>query len=136
MKISRETKKIEAIKRLKSMNIIEDVIKQFEEEDTVMVSENPYGFIYWLNNSQKELVSKFETERNSLVYLANLCNTEFGRLLSLFYVSDHEEEWELDNEDISDGYALVYCINIDAPDLSEFGTIAFKSINGGIKRIG
>lgn len=136
MKISRETKKEEAIYRMKLMNIIPDAIKQFEEENTVMVSENPFGFLYWLNDDQKKLVADFEAEYDSLVYLANLCNTEFGRLLSLFYVSDHKEEWEMDNTDIADGYAMVYCINLDDPYSSEFGTIAFQSINGGIKRIG
>lgn len=136
MKISRETKKEEAIYRMKLMGIIPDAIKQFEEENTVMVSENPFGFLYWLNDDQKKLVSEFETEYNSLVYLANLCNTEFGKLLSLFYVSDHKEEWEMDNTDIADGYALVYCINLNCPECSEFGSIAFESINGGIKRIG
>lgn len=136
MKISRETKKEEAIYRMKLMNIIPDAIKQFEEENTVMVSENPFGFLYWLNDDQKKLVADFEAEYDSLVYLANLCNTEFGRLLSLFYVSDHKEEWEMDNTDIADGYAMVYCINLDDPYSSEFGSIAFKSINGGIKRVG
>lgn len=136
MKISRETKKEEAIYRMKLMNIIPDAIKQFEEENTVMVSENPFGFLYWLNDDQKKLVADFEAEYDSLVYLANLCNTEFGRLLSFFYVSDHKEEWEMDNTDIGDGYALVYCINLDCPEYSEFGSIAFESINGGIKRIG
>lgn len=136
MKVTREEKKIEAIKRLKAMNIIEDAIKQFIENDTVMVSENPYGFLYWLDDDQKKLVKEFEEEYNGLVYLANLCNTEFGRLLSLFYVSDHKEEWEMDNADIADGYAMVYCINLDWADGTEFGSIAFKSVNGGIKRIG
>ena len=136
MKIPRETKKEEAIYRMKLMNIIPDAIKQFKEENTVMVSENPFGFLYWLDDDQKKLVADFEAEYDSLVYLANLCNTEFGKLLSLFYVSDHKEEWEMDNTDIADGYALVYCINLDCPEYSEFGTIAFESINGGIKRIG
>ena len=136
MKISREIKKEEAIYRMKLMNIIPDAIKQFEEENTVMVSENPFGFLYWLNDDQKKLVADFEAEYDSLVYLANLCNTEFGRLLSLFYVSDHKNEWKMDMDDIKDGYAMVYCINLDDPYSSEFGTIAFQSINGGIKRIG
>ena len=96
MKIPRETKKEEAIYRMKLMNIIPDAIKQFEEENTVMVSENPFGFLYWLNDDQKKLVADFEAEYDSLVYLANLCNTEFGRLLSLFYVSDHKNEWKMD----------------------------------------
>lgn len=136
MKIPRETKKEEAIYRMKLMNIIPDAIKQFEEENTVMVSENPFGFLYWLNDDQKKLVADFEAEYDSLVYLANLCNTEFGRLLSLFYVSDHKNEWKMDMDDIKDGYAMVYCINLDDPYSSEFGTIVFQSINGGIKRIG
>lgn len=136
MKISREEKKIEALSRMMAMAIIPDAVNQFDEENTVMVSENPFGFLYWLNDEQKKLVSEFENEYNGLVYLANLCNTEFGRLLSLFYVSDHKEEWKMDMDDIKDGYALVYCINLNCPEYSEFGSIAFKSINGGIKRIG
>lgn len=136
MNITREEKKIEAIYRLKLMDIIPDAIHQFEKDDTVMVSENPYGFLYWLDDSQKELVKKFEQEYNALVYLANLCNTEFGQLLSLFYVSDHKDEWEMDNDDLANGYAMVYCINFDWPDGSEFGFISFGFINGGITRIG
>lgn len=136
MKISREEKKIEAIKRLKAMGIIDDAINQFKEEDTVMVSENPFGFLYWANGKQKNVIKQFESKHNALVYLCNYCPTEIGKFLSLFYVSDHKEEWEMDNADITDGYAMVYCANLNWPDGSEFGTIAFKSINGGVKRIG
>ena len=136
MKITREIKKAEAIKRLNTIGIIEDAISQFEHEDVVMVSENPYGFLYWLNEDQKKLVKEFEEEYDGLVYLANYCTTEFGRLLSLFYVSDYGEEWNMDNEDMESGYAMVYCINLDCPDFSEFGSIAFEAINGGVKRIG
>ena len=136
MKISREIKKVEAIKRLKAMEIIPEAIRQFEEDDLVNVSENPYGMLYWLDDEQKEMVEEFEEEYDALVYHANLCNTEFGKLLSLFYVSDYKEEWEMDMVDIKDGYACVYCINFDCPDFSEFGSIAFKPIFGGVKRIG
>ena len=136
MKISRETKKAEAIKRMKAMEIIPEAIRQFEEDDLVNVSENPYGMLFWANDEYKKLIAEFEDEYNALVYLANYCNTNFGRLLSLFYVSDYKEEWEMDNDDIAEGYACVYCINIDCPDFSEFGSIAFAPTNGGVKRIG
>lgn len=136
MKISREEKKIEAIKRLRAIGIIPDAIKQFKADDTVMVSENPYGFLYWLNDEQAEVVREFESEYDSLVYLCNYCVTEFGRLLSMFYVSDYPEEWELDNADLEDGYACVNCVNMDAPELSDIGTISFVPMNGGVKRIG
>lgn len=136
MKITREIKKEEAIKRLKEMDIIPEAIRQFEDDDYVNVSENPYGALYWADDEQKKLIAEFEEEYNALVYLCNYCVTEFGRLLSLFYVSDYKEEWEMDNADLNDGYACVYCINLDCPDFSEFGSIAFKPIFGGVKRIG
>lgn len=136
MKVSREIKKEEAIKRLKEMEIVSEAIRQFEEDDLVNVSENPYGALYWADDAQKKLIEEFEEEYDGLVYLANLCNTEFGKLLSLFYVSDYKEEWEMENEDIKDGYSCVYCINLDCPDFSEFGSIAFQPIFGGVKRIG
>lgn len=136
MKISREIKKAEAINRMKTIGIIHEAIRQFEEDDLVNVSENPYGFLFWASESQNKLIAEFEAEYDALVYLANYCVTEFGRLLSILYVSDYKEEWEMENEDIEYGYSCVYCINLDCPDFSEFGCIAFKSVNGGIKRIG
>ena len=136
MNITREIKKQEAIERLKTIGIIAEAIDQFIEDDVVMVSENPYGFLYTLDDEHKKLVDAFEKEYDGLVYLANYCETEFGRLLSLFYVNDYEEEWEMENNDITDGYSCVYCINLDCPDFSEFGTIAFRAVKGGVKRIG
>ena len=135
MNIPREAKKVEAIKRLKAMQIIPDAINQFINDDTVMVSENPYGTLYWLNDEQKEFVHDFEEEHDALVYLVVHCRTEFGELYSLFYVSDNEEEWEEDNADLADGYAFTYTVNTSEPLFSEFGSIAFKPIFGGIKRI-
>lgn len=136
MKISRSEKKIEAIKRLKTIGIIPDAIKQFEDDGIVMVSENPFGFLYTINDEQAELVKEFEDEYNALVYLCNYCETKFGRLLSMFYVSDYPEEWSMDNEDIEAGYPIVNCVNLDVPEFSDIGGIAIQSINGGVKRIG
>lgn len=136
MKVSTETKKKEAIKRLKAIGIIQDTINQFTTYDVPSVSENPYGFIYWPSDTQRKLIKNFEQDYNSLVYLCNYCETEFGRLLNLFYVSDHESEWDMDNNDIKNGYAFVYCANLDVPEFSEFGSIAFEPVNGGVKRIG
>lgn len=136
MKISRNKKKIEAIKRLKMLDIIPDAIKQFEDDDTVMVSENPYGFLYTLSDEQVRLVREFEDEHSALVYLCNLCTTNFGNLFSMFYVSDYPEEWSMDNEDIESGYPIVNCINLDVPEFSDIGSIEIQAINGGVKRIG
>ena len=135
MKVSREIKKEEAIKRMKAMNIYSDAIKQFKNADIVMVSEPPLGGLFWLNDEEKEMVSKFEQENNALVYLVVRSFTNLGIMDNIFYVSDYQDEWEMDNADLNENYACVYVINHDMPDCSEFGTIAWKSIGGGVLRV-
>ena len=134
MKVSREIKKEEAIKRMKTMNIYSDAIKQFKNADIVMVSEPPLGGLFWLNDEEKEMVSKFEQENNALVYLVVRSFTNLGIMDNIFYVSDYQDEWFMDNADIDEHYACVYVINYDMPNCSEFGTIAWKSVGGGVLR--
>lgn len=136
MKVSREKKKEEAIKRLKALDIIDDAINQFKEDDIVMVSEPPMGGLYWLEDEEKEMVRKFEEENNALVYMVVRAFTQFGKMDSLLFVSDYDEEWEMDMEDIADGYVLSYTKNYDMPDCSEMGSIAVKKMFGGLLRIG
>lgn len=129
-------KKEEAIRRMKSMHIMPDATRLFAKENKVLVSENPYGFMYQTNEEQAKLISDFEAEYHTLVYHANLVHTsELGDLLSLFYVSNHIEEWEMDRSDLPEHFAFVYTINLSIPEFSEFGMIEFRAVNGGIKRI-
>lgn len=55
--------------------------------------------------------------------------------LYVFYVSPYKEEWEADAEDMKNDLAVVYVENVTGPDLSEFGTIQYKSAGGGLIRI-
>ena len=134
MNVSREIKKEEAINRMREMNIYSDAIKQFKNADIVMVSEPPLGGLFWLNDEEKEMVSKFEQENNALVYLVVRSFTNLGTMDNIFYVSDYQDEWFMDNADLNENYACVYVINHDMPDCSEFGTIAWKSVGGGVLR--
>lgn len=136
MNIERGKKKIEAVKRLVMLDIFGDAIEQFEKFDTVMVSEPPMGGLYWLNDEEKEMVAEFEREYDALVYLVVRAYTEFGKCDSLLYVSDEEEEWGMDYDDFKMGYAMTYTINHDNPHYSEFGSIAFKKLYGGLVRVG
>lgn len=136
MNITREIKKEEAIKRMKALDIIDDAMNQFKNEDIIMVSEPPFGALYWLDDEEKEMVEEFEEEYDALVYMVVRSFTNFGKMDSLLYVSDYEEEWEMDNADINDGYVMSYVINHDMPDCSEFGSIAIRSVCGGLLRIG
>lgn len=128
------SKKTEAIYRMKCMGIINDAIKQFDKEDIVMVSEPPLGGLYWLNDKEKEMVHQFEAEHDALVYLVVRSFTNIGTMDNLFYVSNHLEEWEMDRRDLAENFAFVYVVNHDMPECSEFGSIAWKGIGGGILR--
>lgn len=57
-----------------------------------------------------------------------------GNVLDLFYVSEYEEEWSLERDDLKDGYSLVYAINLDADWCSEYGSIGFGVCGGGLVR--
>lgn len=124
--------KKEAIKRMKSLGIIDDTIQQFEQAD--LVSYSLRGGNYWLDNSFKQLVAEFEEKHDYLVYYAILSYTAIGKMLSLFYVSNREEEWSDDWKELNEGFQMSYVFNLDIPEYSEFGLIGFKPIVGGLIR--
>lgn len=124
--------KKEAIKRMKALGIIDDTIQQFEKAD--LVSYSLRGGNYWLDNSFKQLVAEFEEKHDYLVYYAILSYTAIGKMLSLFYVSNREEEWSGDWNELNEGFQMSYVFNLDIPEYSEFGLIGFKPIFGGLIR--
>ena len=97
-------------------------------------SEPPLGANYWIEENQKEIIKQFEEEYNALVYFVIRSYTEFGTLDSFLYISDHEEEWKSDYEDIIDGYVYAYVYNYDVPEYSEIGSIAVRERFGGLIR--
>ncbi len=129
----RERQKAEAVKRMKKLGIMEQLIKEFEEEGKLNLSENG-GLLYWLNEEEQKMVDDFEKEHNGLVYHVVKTRFEFGMTYALLYVSEYVDEWAMDVEDLGEGQTLAYVVNVDAPDCSEFGTIGIKPSIGGIAR--
>jgi len=119
-------KKKEAIKRMKEWGIFPQTIKQFENEGYISESAPPFGACYWIEGEQLNRVREFEKENNALVYHVIHSYTNIGEMEAYLYVSNHEEEWEYDHEDIKEGQQLCYVYNHDMPDCSEFGTIGIK----------
>lgn len=130
----REKQKEEAIKRMEKMDLHENVIKEFEKEGKLNLSVD-LGFLFWLDEEQKELVKNFEERTENLVYHVTYTNTDFGELYTMFYISKHNEEWELDREDLSYNTAVAYVENTSNKMFSEYGRIGFKSVNGGVVRV-
>lgn len=130
-----ETKKMEAIKRMKALDLYKPYIKAFEKENKIFMSEMTGG-VYEFDDDA-ELIAKvkaFEEENNALVYHIIRTMTQFGELYSFLYVSQYEEEWEMDNADIEDGYALAYVWNKTYEWCSELGSIGVAGKFGGIVR--
>lgn len=135
MKVSREIKKEEAIKRMKMLDLYGPYIKAFEKTNEIFMSEMTGGVYEFSGDT--ELVAKikeFEAEYNALVYHVIHTFTQFGELYSFLYISDHEDEWEMDNAGLEEGYALAYVWNKDDEWCSEFGDIGVKGKFGGIVR--
>lgn len=125
--------KREAIERMKMLKIYSQAIKEFEKENVINVSEHG-GILFWLDDEQQEMVKRFEEKYNAVVYHVIHNYTEFGELYSLLYVSQHEQEWGYDKDDIKHNIALCYVVNKDEENFSEFGSIGIKSQFGGLVR--
>ena len=130
-----ETKKAEAIKRMKALELYAPYIKEFEKNDKIFLSEMTGGVYEFDSNEELNAkIKAFEEENNALVYHVIRTMTVFGELYSFLYVSQYEDEWEMDNTDIADGYALAYVWNKSDEWSSEFGSIGVQGRFGGIMR--
>lgn len=136
MKVSREEKKKEAIKRMKLWKIYPETIKQFEKDGLISMSEPPFGAYYWITPEIEKAVREFEEEYNAMVYSVIRSYTNIGIMDSYLFVSDYCEEWGMDINDISKHRALAYVNNIAYPDCSELGSIGVeRTPAAGLKRI-
>ena len=136
MNVSRELKKEEAIKRMEKMHYWKQAKEAFRRKNKIFVNEPPFGAVYDPEPELAKTIKEFEEEHNALVYMVVRAFTTFGKMDSLLYVSDYEEEWEMDNEDLRYGYVMTYTINFDAPDCSEFGSIGIRLGSGaGLVRV-
>ena len=131
--MNKKLQKDEAIKRMKTLKLHENVVREFTEDGKLNLSEG-YGALYWLDDKQQAYVDAFEQKYKALVYHVLHNITEFGELLAFLYVSNEKEEWQYDRDDLKEGYACAYVENLDEPSFSEFGSIGVKPQFGGVVR--
>lgn len=134
--MTREEMKKEALGRMKKLDIFPTAIKEFIKEDKLNFSMD--GILFWLDDEKKQLVKNFEEQTGGLVYHVIWGKYNVGgdevTMTSFLYVSPNEEEWELEREDLDEGYPMAYVIN-DTFDCEEFGSIGIKSLLGGVLRV-
>ena len=131
--MNKELQKIEAIERMKLLEIYPATVREFKNENIVNKSEHG-GILYWLDENEQEMVKLFEEKHNALVYHVIHNYTEFGELYALLYVSKNEIEWDYDRDDIRHNIAIAYVKNLNDEACSEFGSIGIRKQFGGLAR--
>ena len=132
--------KKEALVRMSMLKILSQVRKDFEKKDVIYYSERQNkifnAVLYTIGNDSEymPIIKDFEDRYNALVYHCQLTHTCYGDMLSIFYVSDSEEEWERDREDLKENLAFVRVENLQDRCFSEFGTIGVMGSMGGVLR--
>ena len=133
--MTRDKQKAEAIKRMQLMGISPEAVKALDLSGTVHASSDPDGALTPVDTGTAELIRKFELEYGALVFLVVRSIQTYGcQLDSLIYVSQYEEDWELNMAYIKDGFVMTYKINYLYPEYSEFGSIAYEITETGVIR--
>ena len=124
--------KEEAINRIKTLiekcNLNSNVLKYFNEGKVYYSYLTSGGFMGSIDTisydkDYEKAVKDFETKHpNYQVYHVIESITSHGKVLSFLYVSDDKEEWESERLE-SNNSIMSYVLNLDNPDLSEFGYI-------------
>lgn len=141
--MDRSKQKAEALERMKMLQLYDPVLEEFEENNTLYLSENLgsifKAFLYWASNSTypglMDEVRRFEERTGYLVYHVQLSHLNIGDCYSLFFVSTHEEDWGQEKAALSKGFPIVYVWNADDPDSSEMGGVEVKPSYGGVTRV-
>ena len=123
----------EALQRMKILKLHPSVIFDFTMEHKLHKSFE-IGILYWLDDSEISFIKDFEKKYGVLVYHAIETSTTLGKMLSLFYVSKYEDEWEYERIDLERGLQNCYVKNLDCDWCSEFGYIQFERSFGGLMR--
>jgi len=141
--------KEEAIKRLQILSdagLNSAVRSAFEKDNTLYCSDQTffqtlcYGDLTEFDEKNLvdpsiwKKVKDFEEKNKCLVYHLTHEHTQYGEFLDLFIVTSDRKRWNADKEDLNNGLAYSYVINLTVPDFSEFGTIGFDIRCGGLVR--
>lgn len=124
--------KDEAIELMQALKLHTNVINEFKNENTLNRSETRNGILYWLSDTEQEIVNQFEKEHEgTLVYHVIKTNTiDFGVVYDLLYITENPEDWNLYKDYMKDNLVLSYSVT----PFSESGLIKVRCVNGGLVR--
>lgn len=109
----------EAVKRLRMLFADDAIPEAFDKNGTVYLCDHPDGSPIPIPMEMMDDIHLLEKQWGVLVYLAIADSWSYSYL----YVSKYKEEWELDVNDLGEGYPVAYVENLGDPESSEFGSI-------------
>jgi hypothetical protein len=125
----------ECIKRMEMLKLDRHCINAFKRGE-IWESEG-YGALYELNDKEKKMVEEFEKNNPGCMVYHLIHNVfEFGECYSMLFVGNEVGEWELEKEELREGYVFSYVKNVTDECCSEFGSIVVRPSFGGLIRIG
>ena len=125
--------KDEIIKRMKKLQLHQNVINELMNNNQLNRSESQLGSLYWLTDEEKDLVDTFEREnKDTKVYHIIKTNSKYlGTIYDLLFVSKVERNWNIEEENLDENLVLSFTIT----NFPEKGYIKVKSVNGGLVRL-
>ena len=125
--------KDEIIKRMKKLQLHQNVINELMNNNQLNRSESQLGSLYWLTDEEKDLVDTFEREnKDTKVYHIMKTNSKYlGTIYDLLFISKDEDNWKFEEENLEENLVLSNTIT----NFPEKGYIKIKSVNGGLVRL-
>lgn len=135
LKVTKKAMKEEAVKRMKILQLHQNVLDDFINENKLNKSDSPLGSLYWLDKEEQKIVKDFEKKFNVIVYHILHTFSNLGETYELLFVTTEKEEWENEKRDLKNGFAYAQVEVLDYTPNSEAGFIGVESKNGGLIRI-
>ena len=124
----------DATLRMSIIGLAPFVINDFDQNSIVYKSEG--AKILPLDEDEQKMVEEFEEKTGFLVYHVMYDDVGMaGCHYAFFYVSNCEDEWKQEGQDLMNKTPIVYVKNISNPDKSEFGSIGFTVHDGALMRM-
>lgn len=138
----------EAVRRLEILEkngLLPDVRKRFTVSGRAYYSdqlkspgtEGIIPILYFLDNREwLDKIREVEEEYGILVYHAAHYRAEWGEVLDLLHVdASSEKDWDIERNDLEEGYTSIYAVNLTYPEFGEFGSAQYRPKAGGLLKL-
>lgn len=100
--------KNEAIKRMKILQLKDEIIKEFKDTDTLYIS-NLGEALEIADDEQMQFVKDIEQTKNILVYHLIHRTTQYQDTTYYLFVDNNKRQWKAEKKDLENQFTLALC---------------------------